>query len=364
MLVCLGANALFYPQGGHVWAYLNWALAFRSAGCEVLWLESGREDEGPALRNSVQALASALAPYGLADRLIVDTVRPLPDGCAARPIEAALDADLFVDLAYTAPEVTRAFRRSALIDIDPGSTQMWWSRGDLDLGAYHTYFTVGEGVSGGQAAVPDCGVRWLHTPPCVDLGSWPPCPAPLKEAAWTTVTHWWGEWDELAGEPFDNSKAAAFRPVLGMARRVDVAIELAIGGLDDAAEQTMLESRGWRVVDAAAVAATTDDHRRYVQRSRGEFSVAKPLYVELATGWVSDRTVCYLASARPALVQDTGAAEFGAGLVAFTRAEDAAVRLQAIEAEYEHHSAAARALAEERFAGAVVAPRMLADALS
>ena len=41
-----------------------------------------------------------------------------------------------------------------------------------------------------------------------------------------------------------------------------------------------------------------------------------------------------------------------------------AVRLREIEAAYEHHSAAALALAEERFAGAVVAPRLLADALS
>jgi hypothetical protein len=364
MLVCLGANALFYSQGGHVWAYLNWALAFRGVGCDVLWLESGREDEGPGLRDAVAALGSVLARYGFGDRLILDTAGPLPEGCVARPTEAALDADLFVDLAYTAPDVVRAFRRSALIDIDPGSTQIWWSQGKLDLGAYDAYFTVGEGVAAGRAAVPSCGVHWRHTPPSVDLDSWPPCPPPPRDAAWTTVTHWWGGWEELEGELFENSKAAGFERVLDVAGRVDAPFEIAIGGLDDADEHERLESRGWRVADTDAVSRTVEDHRRYVQRSRGEFSAAKPLYVKLGTGWLSDRTVCYLASARPALVQDTGGSETGEGLVTFRDAKDAAARLRQIEAAYEDHSAAARALAEERFAGAVVAARVLADALS
>jgi hypothetical protein len=72
--VCLGANALFYTErGGHVWAYLNWALAFRSAGCEVLWLESAGEDEGPGLPNAVAALQKVLARYGFGEALILDT---------------------------------------------------------------------------------------------------------------------------------------------------------------------------------------------------------------------------------------------------------------------------------------------------
>src|SRR5215510_6510684 len=38
--VALLANTLHYPRGGgHRWAYLNWALGFRSIGCDVLWLE-------------------------------------------------------------------------------------------------------------------------------------------------------------------------------------------------------------------------------------------------------------------------------------------------------------------------------------
>ena len=39
---------------------------------------------------------------------------------------------------------------------------------------------------------------------------------------------------------------------------------------------------------------------------RAEFGVAKHTYVAHRSGWFSDRTECYLAPGRPALVQDTG----------------------------------------------------------
>src|SRR5439155_1723309 len=62
-----------------------------------------------------------------------------------------------------------------------------------------------------------------------------------------------------------------------------------------------LETLGWKIRDAWDVSATPEQYRSYIQRSRGEFSCAKPAYVKLATGWVSDRTACYLASGKPAV---------------------------------------------------------------
>jgi hypothetical protein len=36
----LSSKTLDYPQGGgHLWAYLNWALGLRALGCRVIWLE-------------------------------------------------------------------------------------------------------------------------------------------------------------------------------------------------------------------------------------------------------------------------------------------------------------------------------------
>lgn len=366
MRLCLGADALFYTGGGHVWAYLNWALALRRLGCQVLWLESGREDEGPALRAQVAALEHVLAPYGFGQALILDTAGPLPHDCAARPVEAAIDADLFIDLAYTAPEVVRRFRRSVLIDTDPGVTQRWWAGGELDLSGYDAYFTVGEGVAGGLAAVPDCGVSWRHTPPCVDLEAWPACPPELDGSFWTTVTHWWNNWEEVDGEDVENSKRAGFEPLLQLPTEVDAPLELAVGGLDDEDERRLLERSGWRLSDADQITRTPELHRSYIQHSRGEFSAAKPLYVRQRTGWLSDRTVSYLASGRPAVVQDTGASSIDGqeGLLTFGDLRQARAALDRVERAYEKHCRVARELAESRYAGDVVAPALLADALT
>ena len=104
--------------------------------------------------------------------------------------------------------------------------------------------------------------------------------------------------------------------------------------------------------DPRAVARDPFAFRSYVQNSGAEFSVAHGVYVQTASGWLSDRTVRYLASGKPALVQDTGlAARYGAGdgLVTFKTVEDAAAAADAIVGDYERHAQAARALAEERF---------------
>src|SRR5260221_7798565 len=94
---------------------------------------------------------------------------------------------------------------------------------------------------------------------------------------------------------------------------------------------------------------TMRDYQRYLQTSRGEWSVAKSIYVALHSGWFSTRSAVYLASGKPVVVQDTGwSAHYptGAGLFAFTTMEDAVAALAAVEADYRRHCEAARAVAE------------------
>jgi hypothetical protein len=102
-----------------------------------------------------------------------------------------------------------------------------------------------------------------------------------------------------------------------------------------------------------------------VQGSGAEFSVAQGIYVETHSGWFSDRTVRYLASGKPALVQDTGFSRnypVGKGLVPFSSLDDAAAGAARIASEYELHCEAARRLAESCFDSDVVLPRFLAEA--
>ena len=86
-------------------------------------------------------------------------------------------ADLLPNLAYDIPpEVVGRFRRSALLDIDPGLTQLWMSKGLMNVARHDAYFTIGETVAQPSGArFPDVGLKWEYTPLCVALDWWPPC---------------------------------------------------------------------------------------------------------------------------------------------------------------------------------------------
>ena len=49
-----------------------------------------------------------------------------------------------------------------------------------------------------------------------------------------------------------------------------------------------------------------DAYRDFIAQSRGEFTVAKDIYVRPNSGWFSDRSVCYLAAGRPVVTMRTG----------------------------------------------------------
>jgi hypothetical protein len=148
-------------------------------------------------------------------------------------------------------------------------------------------------------------------------------------------------------------KAHEFRKLLDLPAMVDASFEIALDiHQADEKDRQSLENHGWRIVDPRLNAGDAASFRRYVQTSGAEFSVAKEIYVETNSGWFSDRTVRYLASGKPALVQDTGLAgnySCGDGLLTFRTLEEAATGAQRILENYEHHCRAARAFAEHYF---------------
>jgi hypothetical protein len=105
-----------------------------------------------------------------------------------------------------------------------------------------------------------------------------------------------------------------------------------------------------------------DEYRRFLQNSKGEFTVAKDQYVRLHTGWFSDRSACYLAAGRPVITQETGfTALYGGseGLFAFSSLEQIPEAVRAINADYAHHSEAARQIAREHFEATKVLASLL-----
>ncbi len=373
--VFLSADALGYPHGGgHMWVYLNWALGLHALGCKVIWLE-GIDPRTPAheVQAQVVELKNRLERYGLSEwvALCSSTGEPLPQGAAAGcvDLEAASDADLLLNLRYDVPpSVVGRFRRSALLDIDPGLLQIWISKGQIRVARHDLYFTIGETVGQPGARFPDAGLRWEYTPPCVALNWWPRRQA-NGQARFTTVSHWYAdEWIEEGGEVYSNDKRSGFLPFLDLPGRTAQPLELALClAPDEAAERVTLQGCGWHVRHAYAVASTPWDYQRYIHESLGEFSCVKPSCIRLQNAWVSDRTLCYLASGKPAVVQHTGPSRFlpeAAGLFRFRDPEEAADCLERVAASYERQCAFARALAEEYFDARKVAARVLERAFA
>ena len=375
LTVCLAANTIDYPEGGgHMWVYLNWALGLRELGCRVIWLEGAWPGAAEHdVRAKVAGLKRRLEPYGLGEQLALFswTGEPIPceaaEGCL--DVDAVAEADLLLNMAYDIPSVVvKRVRRSALLDIDPGLVQVWMSTGQMQVPAHDLYFTIGETVGRPGARFPDAGLTWHYTPPCVALDWWAPHP-PEPDASFTTVSHWqMDEWEEDDGEVYCNDKRLGFLPFLDLPRYASQPLELALRlGPDEEDERVALIERGWRVRDAAEVAATPRDYQRYVQRSLGEFSCVKPSCIRRQNAWISDRTLCYLASGKPAVIQHTGPSRFlpdAAGLFRFRDLDEAMHSLEVVRADYDGQCKRARRLAEEHFDSRRVAQSLLERALA
>ena len=158
-------------------------------------------------------------------------------------------------------------------------------------------------------------------------------------------------------------KVHEFRKFLTVPQQANHVFEIALQiHPDDHKDLTALQSAGWRIVDPLKTAHSPDAFCRYVQTSSAEFSVAQGVYVDTQSGWFSDRTVRYLASGRPALIQDTGLSAhypIGKGLLTFRNVEEAVEGAQRIVRDYALHCRAARQVAESHFDAVMVIRELL-----
>ena len=260
------------------------------------------------------------------------------------------------------------FHRTALIDIDPGLLQFWISRGQLHVANHDSYFTIGEGVARSCVRISNGSRRWLHSRPAVCLEQWP-CTFDPHCDTFTTVSTWdSSDWVVDRDEIYENTKRVAFLAFADLPQITRQPLELALflRTARDMEDRKNLENCGWRVRRAPEVAGAPESYQRYIQRSRGEFSCAKPSYIKLQTSWISDRTLCYLASGKPVVIQHTGPSSFlpcGEGVFRFSTLQQAADALDAVNADYARHSKAARQIAETYFDAKQVAREILNKAL-
>jgi len=276
-------------------------------------------------------------------RRVLHPLRDFRPRClgAHRDLETG-DTSLFLEYVYCNVRLSdMVWKRSTRQPRAMIQAARW---GQLSVPRHDLYFTIGERLAG----------SWIHIRPPVCLESWPYVFNRGSEA-FTTVSNWdSSDWIVDGDDAYENTKRVAFLEFADLPRMTGQPLELALFMRTerDMAEQNDLERRGWRIRHSSDVAATPETYQAYIQNSRGEFSCAKRSYVEFQNAWISDRTLCYLASGKPVVVQNTGPSAFlpdGEGMFRFSTAAEAADAFAAINANYERHCRAAREIAEAHF---------------
>lgn len=361
--VVAGALANKPHSGGEAWVRLSWVLGLRRLGWDVWFVER----LGGADAAAERYFEAVVSEFGLGERAaLLDAEGEARFGVGERELAAlAADADVLFDVSgHLGPgPILAAPRRRVYVDLDPGFTQAWHAdpKLEFDVGGYDRYLTVGENIGSPECPVPGGGIEWVPTLPPVLLEEWDPVPPPPGPLRFTTVATWRSPYGGLVvGGREMGLKHHQFRRFAELPERVPAAeFELALDiHAGDRADLELLRSRGWQVVDPREAAGTPMAFRDYVRGSGAEFSVAQGVYVEAATGWFSDRTAAYLASGRPALIQDTGS-EKRPGPVAFEDLASAAAGAESIAADWEERSRAARAFAEHHLDSDRVLGRVL-----
>ena len=252
---------------------------------------------------------------------------------------------------------------------DPVYQELAYANGDPEthrlIQEHDDIVTYGENIGNSDCLIPPLPRLRSRTRQPVLLDLWDDSPAPRDE--FTTVCNWKhaGHDIEYQGVTYLWSKHHEFLKFIDLPRQSGQSIELAMGLANlDPEDRRRLEANAWSLTDAHVFTTDPWPYREYVQASRGEFTVAKDQNVRLRSGWFSERSACYLAAGRPVITQNTGfdcAVPTGKGLFAFDTMEDILGAFEAINSDYEQHSRAARAIAEEYFSAETVLSGVLRD---
>jgi hypothetical protein len=385
-IVVLGAMAEM-PFAGVAWQVLHYLEGLRRLGHDVTYVEdTGNWPYDPDLdtvtddgTGAARRLERIMAAAGFGDRwAFVNAAREREVwGIGQERMAAAVaGAEALINLsgATVLKEAHLDVPVRIYLETDPVTPQLEIALGrqsTVDFLAAHTHhFTFGErlGAPGCEVPVGRFDYRPTRQPVVLD---WWPVPAwfpgtPPDGLRFTTVANWEQTHKdiEFGGETYTWSKSAEFLKLLSVPDLAGLRIDLALA-LDDAATIGLLRDHGFGVLPALSLSRDPDAYRAFITGSGGEFTAAKDQNVRLRSGWFSDRTATYLATGRPAVVQDTGfgaALPTGTGLIAFGTAEEAADGLRRVASDYERHSRAARAIAEEHFRAETVLGRLLCEA--
>jgi hypothetical protein len=360
------------PIAGVIWQHIHYIVGLKRLGHDVYYIEdSARLPYNPetfevndAFDYAAQILQRLADEFEFKNRWAF-CARFLPSNpTAGLPLKKIRqlyrEADAILNICGTQEfnEDLLASDRILYVESDPAVEQIKIDKGEKSTIAYlkrhHALFTFGENVGTKDFPVPTRGFQWLPTRQPVVTDLWKTRRAPAPAAVFTSIANWStsGLKDiTWRGEKYLWSKSREFIRFVAAPKRVKETFELATD-IKDRKTRERFERHGWRFTSPLQLSVDYWLYRDYIRHSKGEFTVAKDQYVRLNTGWFSDRSACYLAAGRPVVTQETGfTSNYGgdAGLLAFKSLGEIVEAVKAINADYQKHSRAACALAQDVF---------------
>jgi len=360
-----------YPLGGVTWCSLMYLLGLRALGHEVFYIEDTGECIYDPEKNTraldpsygLRHIDGALRPHGLGDAWsFVNYDGSYHGASRERVIEFAKSADLFINLSggtWFWRDEYAAIPHRVFVDSDPAFTQLAIAKNEEwyvnFFRGFSGLFTFGSNIGTDTCAVPTGEFSWHKTWQPVVTSLWRTDAAPSRNR-YTSVMSWTIEsFADVGG-----NKDVEFLKFIDLPTRTGPRFELAVNG-----PQQLLEAHGWSTLPAMQISRTPEGYREFIQSSYGEFGVAKHTYVATRSGWFSDRTECYLAAGRPAIVQDTGWTRHlpsGEGLLAFSTPDEAVDAIARVDADYKRHATRASDIAREHFEATRVLSRLVETA--
>jgi hypothetical protein len=375
-IVIAGSIAHSPGRGGLTWVFLQYLRGLFRLGFEVLfvdWIEPtmcvDRHGAPCAVEQSwtLQYFLDVMKRMSLTSRFALlgrdgEVLAGLP---RSEILSQSRDSAMILNVMGFLNDgpILAAAPLRVFLDIDPGFPQMWREQELADVFIGHDAFvTIGENIGQPHCTIPTCGIDWITTPQPVVLADW--FAAASGGEAFTSVVSWRGPFGPLEHDGRQHGlRVHEFRKFVDLPRWAHAKFELAldIDPADDKDRIALME-HGWRLVDPLVVAGDPSSYQNYIRSSRAEFLVAKNMYVETRSGWISDRSLCYLASGKPVLMQDTDLGSrypTGTGLLTYRTVDEAAEGVARINRDYLDHVQAARRMAEEHFDSDKVLTRLL-----
>ena len=360
------------PIAGVIWQHVHYVVGLQRLGYDVYYIEdSARLPYNPEtfeVNNefdyAVKVLNRLAGEFDFKNRWAFCARYLKRNPTAGLPFKKIRqlyrDADAILNICGTQEFNDDLLKSDRIIYVesDPGVEQIKIDKGvrsTVDyLSRHHALFTFGENVGTKKFPVPPHGLKWHATRQPVVTHLWKTNQAPKPAAVFTSIANWStsGLKDiTWRGRKYLWSKSREFLRFVAAPRRSGETFELATN-IQDRKTREKFESNGWRFTSPLQMSVDYWLYRDYIQQSKGEFTVAKDQYVQLNTGWFSDRSACYLAAGRPVIMQETGFTKnYGAdaGLLAFRSLGEIAEAVKIINADYSKHSGAARQIVREIF---------------